>query len=969
MISTQNKVASKQGRIRHVLLRNYTCNYEQNEPMINENDKINDTRTNELNAVDELIVELSVALKADPIVNELKDEPMPQKHGCAKKIAKTNSTVEETPRNQTDIISNQPVSKTQQFQYWHSYPAYPQYTAHIPYPIYHSHPTSIAYPQHNYAVNRANYYHHMTHPPAYMNGGIYNQYSYPQQLSYQINHNYHNSMGQVQYEHLNSTNPNSTQHSHQQLSRLHQSTAHDPSIKKQLMIDKQQPDGGQNRESLSQSTKHKQHSAAQTEKSGVLWTSTLSISCCHDNLNPAPIPINPLEELSEQANSLQKEVAWLIEETAFVIPSMPEEKNVLLFDMAWIFGSLKLRQLLFQKQPSLATKKLNDPTRNRFTLIDADQLLFFDKKSKNYFLHLRKEAREGLNLGFRRSDSLGKLINKVRRFRLRKALEERGDNEDQALDALAMRKTRRKRRRKAKEADQWSKIAALSGRELEKIAMDKPSDLNDVEEEIAWLCEESLLLIPKFSAKQCSVSAGLMSEAPNVNWDYVTKYASQALRLEFQKTRGTIGNRTLQRVVRMSNTHVRVAFKKRREMIANLITLGQYRRNETRDVLPNQEALVQTGYIDILKAKLMRRMQQSFKTDELASDQDLRAACNRRLSDEASSSEKSPSNFKRRKRREKPPPSYSSQLQHQQLTAKSTQTPLSTDFAQKMLSVDQQQNRKSSVLTQNEEELAWLRVEYEIETGVKGYDWEYIEKFASEKLKEVMVERQVLFSSFPTIPGVSKLKAMIRLDNEDVYIEFRQKCRDVRWAIKNGYRRDLRKDALPNLPSAPPSIAGAHVKNIEYAFDCSDRQVSIFSLQSKGICCVASHEGLTTENAKRAASSCEDHDVGVDFAEMIGASTKKPSNHNISSVSNSSEQVIQSVDAYGLNTSHGLIDNGGECFKTPETADQHCPNQNFFNEDFSRSTDREAADDTSIDSDDEDFVVEDVDDDESSLEM
>ena len=980
----QNDVAYREGTIRHVLLRNCICDDGQNGPAVNENIKIDGATSEKFSAVDELIVQLSVVLEAD--------QQMCKNLVSAEKIVNTHPT-DKSPRSRLYDTSK---ASTVHHKITHPQanlhpnvahfygPSYPSYSAHVQ---YHSHPTSISHPQHNYSTHKANSYNGVNYHSITKNAAICNQYiefamnkelhnlntplSY-QNNRYQISHNaILDAMGQVQYGHLNSINHNYVQKINHHI--VYQPAANAPSINNRIIV--HNPfDHGKNREFLSQAmSKCKRQSMAKIDKSEDVSTSTLSISCCHDGLNPAPIPINPLEELSQQPTSLQRELAWLIEETALLIPSIPKEKNQMLFDIAWLFGSLKLRQLLFQNHPSLAAKKLDDPTRNRFAVIDANQLLLFDTGDIKFFRHLRREAREGLNLGFRRSDSLGKLINNVRRFRLRKALEERGDNNDQSFDALATGKLRRKQRRRAKKVDQCSNISVLSSAELEKIALDKPIVLSDVEEEIAWLCEESLLLIPEFSAQQCLISAGLVTKAPDVDWNYVAKYASQTLRVEFQRTRGTISNRTLQRVVRMSNIHVRVAFKKRREIIANLITIGHYRRNETRDVLPSQNMLIQTGYIDILKAKLMRRMQQSCKTHELASDQDLRAACNRRLSDGVSSSEKSPSNFKKRKQLQKST-SLSSHLQSS--TRKCTHTSPLLECGNKMLSV-KQQDRKSSILTQNEEELAWLRVEYEFETGVKGYDWEYIEKFASKRLKELMMERKVLFSIFPTIPGISKLKAIIRLDDADVYSAFRVKCRDVRWAINNGYRRDLRKDTPPNIPSAPPRTAGAYVEDVECEFDRSEHL-----MQNKGIRYAASPEERPIKEFKRYASVFGDRDLGIELTcfvdqEIVGASSKNSTinDSNTASVLNStkkklsSTQMTQAVGVHGVNISQGLNDSQDGCLKSSDTGDQQCANTNPYSEECSLSTGREAADDTLMDSEDEEFLIEDSDGDESSLEM
>ena len=78
-----------------------------------------------------------------------------------------------------------------------------------------------------------------------------------------------------------------------------------------------------------------------------------------------------------------------------------------------------------------------------------------------------------------------------------------------------------------------------------------------------------------------------------------------------------------------------------------------------------------------------------------------------------------------------------------------------------------------------------------------------------------MMHRGVLFSVFPTMPGISRLKTMVRLHDKHVHNAFRNKRRDIKWAIQNGHRRDLGKDELPYLPSAPAKIAGARILDIE----------------------------------------------------------------------------------------------------------------------------------------------------------
>jgi hypothetical protein len=261
---------------------------------------------------------------------------------------------------------------------------------------------------------------------------------------------------------------------------------------------------------------------------------------------------------------------------------------------------------------------------------------------------------------------------------------------------------------------------------MEGIALQKPVELTDLEEETAWLCEESLLLPPKKSdtLKQANgrheikVSAGLLTEAPDVDWTYVMENASQNLKVKLQKARGQLGHRTLQRIVRHSNIHVRMAFFKRRENIANLLVVGGYRRTPTKEVLPSHEELTQSGVLDILKAKLMRRMRKCPKTVDLASTGELRKACNRRLGDKSSAPCKP--------RKKKPigrSPSINIKTCIQRDRKKRKTGPLpSVDCVKKACPSERDQDssnimpisetQRTSILTAHEEEIAWVGLFY-----------------------------------------------------------------------------------------------------------------------------------------------------------------------------------------------------------------------------------------------------------------
>jgi hypothetical protein len=444
-----------------------------------------------------------------------------------------------------------------------------------------------------------------------------------------------------------------------------------------------------------QSTVHNQNS----DKTLIHTTPSLSISCCYKDLNEADVPTNPLDDVTQESTLFKKEIAWLVEETYFLLPSLAKEKNLMLFDIAWLFGSVQLRQILFQKHPNLLADKIhNAKNRSNATIVlDARQLLS-DETNDTLFEELRNDAREALNIGYRRSDRLGYILNSVRQFRLRRALEEEGDYQDKMIDSLIVRQMRRNRRRRMKPDNHIDIMTNLSSNEIEKIASEKPVDLNEIEEEIAWLCEESLLLLPKRTSTSngtghYTLSTGLVTQAPDVNWEYVMKNATSTLKGVLQKLRGDVSNRSLQHVVRNSNVHVKMAFCQRREQIANLITIEGYRRIETKNALPSDEELIQSGFRDILKTKLIRRIQHRSRTEKVASIHDLRLACNQRLKfktcvpaeKKRKFNKRSPSKLKRRKRLADPP------------------LRMDSEKAGRLSN-----SRHMSSLTRNEEELAWV---------------------------------------------------------------------------------------------------------------------------------------------------------------------------------------------------------------------------------------------------------------------
>lgn len=607
MSSTQNQGHFK---IRHVLLRDYTPQVEDEgkdkvKRITNENDK------GKIIAVSELTIQLSGTSRVNS--NEIEIARISKKLNKANDSYQTTNAIIQPGKafaqNFNPIQhSCVPIHQPYQNQY-HQYPNYYHYQLNIHHPLHMS-----AYPPGNQGYlyhQHMNYYHH----PHYSYSNYHNQYPYPSAGA----RNQPNRQYQTNILPTCNWQPPTNYYS------AGQHPTHNQKVDDQNIA-------------------HPTRATAPSSKNQIIYIAavplahTLSISCCNDNLNPAPIPINPLNDIEQQTHSVKHELAWLVEETVFLLPTSNDE---ILFDLAWLFGSLDLRKLLYRSHLNLVVKRLQSQNVSKLcseTVLSIHQILS-GKIEDPQFQQLRKEACEGLNLGYRRSDSLGDILDKVRRFRLQRALEDQGDYGD---PMHAVGKMGRKRRRRAKEPNPLSDIVNISSEQLNMMARDKPLEINDIEEEIAWLIEESLLLTPKNAhvhiskPEQLLMSAGLVTESPAVDWSYVIEHASNSLKTELQNIRGGLSNRSLQKIVRYSKIDVRAAFDKRREVIANLITIGGYRRVNTAKVLPSKEYLIQTGLFEILKAKLLRRMQQHSKITEAATIRDLRVACNQRLGDEPS---------------------------------------------------------------------------------------------------------------------------------------------------------------------------------------------------------------------------------------------------------------------------------------------------------------------------------------------
>jgi len=70
--------------------------------------------------------------------------------------------------------------------------------------------------------------------------------------------------------------------------------------------------------------------------------------------NPAPIPYNPVNEQWEQAPSLDRELAWLVEETALIMPSKdnPKLELPLALELALVHGSNEIHRALSASFPT-----------------------------------------------------------------------------------------------------------------------------------------------------------------------------------------------------------------------------------------------------------------------------------------------------------------------------------------------------------------------------------------------------------------------------------------------------------------------------------------------------------------------------------------------------------------------------------------------------------------------------------------
>jgi hypothetical protein len=112
---------------------------------------------------------------------------------------------------------------------------------------------------------------------------------------------------------------------------------------------------------------------------------------------------------------------------------------------------------------------------------------------------------------------------------------------------------------------------------MNTVAFSVPQELNELEEEAAWLVEESLIIMPTQTEQwlKTVVSAGLTER--EADWSFVRRHASVPL----SKLLDRVGDRRpLQRIVRSHDREVMTSFVKRRNEIFNHLLSG-YRRFTT----------------------------------------------------------------------------------------------------------------------------------------------------------------------------------------------------------------------------------------------------------------------------------------------------------------------------------------------------------------------------------------------------
>ena len=367
---------------------------------------------------------------------------------------------------------------------------------------------------------------------------------------------------------------------------------------------------------------------------------------CKRNLFPAAVPSDPMETPGRSAlPGLAVELAWIVEETCYLLPPTAEKDTCelampILLEYAWRHASLGLRQLLltvfgqevqdFRFDVTLATSQELAGQLPTMNAIEGTRLVSVDW-DQNELDTLRSEARGALRLRFRRSDRIERDLNTIVGMRWRAAVEELGD----VNDPNYVPRIKHRRKRKRNSLDELFKLAGNTDcdDDSDAIANRVPLELNAFEEELAWLTEESLLLLNDSSAakepRNASEILVTKSVDSDINWKFVLSNASESLRTRIERV-GTDRRYPLQRLIRQHDPDVQTSFAKRRDDIAGLLVLKAYRRNQTRTELPSQEDLASTGFDKVLSIRLLRR-RQICATKEIATNEDLIDACNQRL--------------------------------------------------------------------------------------------------------------------------------------------------------------------------------------------------------------------------------------------------------------------------------------------------------------------------------------------------
>jgi hypothetical protein len=328
------------------------------------------------------------------------------------------------------------------------------------------------------------------------------------------------------------------------------------------------------------------------------------------NLNPvnvteAMVPYDPLcNDDWSMSNDLEREIAWLTEECRLLIPVNDYPTHLLPLELNFVMahGSMQLREKM----------KVHHLNIDSSTVVDGYTLLLRGRQNGNcafnhgVFSRLRKRAHDALRLGYRRSESI----------------------------KIALLGARIRTLSGKKKVHKYQRKSPTIGRahEMNIVAFSVPQELNKLEEEVAWLVEESLIIMPAQTEQwsKTIVSAGLTER--EADWSYVRRHAS----VQLSKLLDRVGDRRpLQRIVRCHDTEVMTSFVKRRNEIFNLLLSG-YRRFTTQHDLPNHDTLVASGMAHILTIRHTRYTKFSSSggpIQDYASSKSLQSACSQRLSD------------------------------------------------------------------------------------------------------------------------------------------------------------------------------------------------------------------------------------------------------------------------------------------------------------------------------------------------